>query len=94
MKRASRTSHGEGPGSVPELQKKNFQTHEQRLKKKKRDMQVTADLLFREQAMRMIFSFLYIVFCKRSKRLYSTASGRWEFLFIYGLSRAGEKIFC
>ena len=68
MQRASRTSHGEGPGSVPELQKKNFQKHEQRFKKK-RDMQVTADLLFRERAMMMIFSFLYIVFCKRAKRL-------------------------
>ena len=37
--------------------------------KKKSDMQVTADLLFRERAMMMIFSFLYIVFCKRAKRL-------------------------
>ena len=68
MKRASRTSHGEGPGSVQDLQKKNFQKHEQRLKKKC-DMQVTANLLFHERAMMMIFSFLYIVFCKRAKRL-------------------------
>ena len=30
-------------------------------------MQVTADLLFREPAMMMIFSFLYIVFCKGAK---------------------------
>ena len=32
-------------------------------------MHVTADLLFRERAMMMILSFLYIVFCKRAKRL-------------------------
>ena len=37
-------------------------------KQKKRDMQVTADLFFRERAMMMILSFLYIVFCKRPKR--------------------------
>ena len=61
-------------------------------------MQVTADLLFREQAMMMILSFLYIVFCKRAKRLsvfeqILPRAGGGNFFSYMGLARAGEKFF-